>query len=262
MEKVNLHIPELKSSFSSQKFFRKADLRDFYRARSGELSEKTFRRILYALVRRHLILRVDAGVYTLDNGQDRSQSLKKFIPAFSPELRELNISVKAAFPYAEYLLWETRALHELMLHQPGRNQIILEVEKEVAESVFNFLNIHYPGKAFLQPDRVTFERYILPYSVSMIVTAMLTQSPHHKVEDILTPKLEKILVDIFADDEIFYVFHGEELVNIFKTAFHRYQISQKAIFRYAKRRKIYRKIRMFIEQKTDIILIQREEFGP
>ena len=144
-----------------------------------------------------------------------------------------------------------------MLHQPGQNQIILETEKETAESVFNFLNDRYEGKVFLQPDRVIFERYILPRTESIIVSNLITQSPHQKVNDIPCPRIEKILVDIFADDEIFYLFQGHELAHIFETIFERYLVSEKALFRYAERRKVGQKIRSFINRETNIRLIQQ-----
>jgi hypothetical protein len=259
MNDLNLYLPELRGAFSGRKFFAKADLRNFYRKRSPSLSETAFRRILYALERRDVIIPVDAGVYKFTNGQNASPALKKFTPSFSAELRQIDSAIKAAFPYTDYQVWETRSLHEFMLHQPGQSQIILETEKDVSESVFNFLNARLVGRTFLYPDRLTFERYILPRPDSVIITALFTQSPHQRVEDIPTPKLEKILVDIFANEEIFYIFHGEELVHIFETAFERYQVSQKAIFRYAQRRRIDQKIREFILKKTKIQLIKLEE---
>ena len=65
MEEVKLYFSELKDSLSTQSFFRKTDLRDFYRSRSAELSENAFRRILYALEKRTLIRKIDRGVYTM-----------------------------------------------------------------------------------------------------------------------------------------------------------------------------------------------------
>ena len=259
MEDLTLHLSELKRAFSGRSFFRKTELRDFYRSRSAELSGKTFRRILYALEKGDLIRKIDIGVYTLGNDQPGHQSQKKFIPTFSTELSALSNSIKAAFPFVEYLIWETKILHEFMLHQPGQNQTILEAEKETVDSVFNFLNDRHGGKVFLQPDRVTFERYILPRADSIIVSVLITQSPHQKVNDIPCPKMEKILVDIFADDKIFYVFQGQELVHIFEDVFERYRISEKTLFRYAERRKVAPRIRTFINQETDIKLIQQRE---
>jgi len=259
MSELNLFLPELQRAFSGRKFFGKMDLRSFYQKRSPSLSEPAFRRILYTLERRDQIIPVDAGVYRFPNGHTAPHALKKFTPTFSAELRQIDREVKTAFPYAETLIWETLCLHEFMLHQPGQSQVILETEKDVSESVFNFLNARFIGRVFLQPDRLTFERYILPRPDSIVITSLLSQSPHQKVEGVLTPKLEKILVDIFSDEDIFYIFQGEELAHIFEAAFQRYQISQKAIFRYAQRRKMGQKIREFIQKKTKIQLIQLEE---
>ena len=259
MNDMNLFLPELHSAFSGRKFFGKMDLRSFYQKRSPSLSEPAFRRILYTLERRDQIIPVDSGVYRFPNGHTAPHALKKFTPTFSAELRQIDHEVKTVFPYAETLIWETRCLHEFMLHQPGQSQIILETEKDVSESVFNLLNARFVGRVFLQPDRLTFERYILPRSDSILITSLLTQSPHQKIEGVSTPKLEKILVDIFADEDIFYIFQGEELAHIFDAAFASYQLSQKAIFRYAQRRKVGQKIREFIQKKTKIQLIQLEE---
>ncbi|HNT25828.1 MAG TPA: hypothetical protein PKM21_15775 [Anaerolineales bacterium] len=256
MNDMNLFIPELHGAFSGRRFFGKADLRNFYQKQFFSLSETAFRRILYALERREQIIAVDAGVYQFPDLNKRPHALKKFTPSLSAELRQVDREVKAAFPYAETMIWETRLVHEFMLHQPGQSQIILETDKEVAESVFNFLNTRFVGRTFLWPSRVTFERYILPRSDSVIITSLLTQTPHQKVEDIPTPKLEKILVDIFSDEDIFYIFHGEEMTHIFETAFERYQVSQKSLFRYAERRKVGSKIRSFIKQQTKIQLIR------
>jgi len=258
MTDIDLYIPELISTFSDRRFFHKADLVNFYRSQSTRYSENAFRRFLYGLEKRGLIQPVDAGVYTLSNEQSTPRPQKKFIPAFSPELSARNESIRTAFPYLIYLLWETKILHEFMLHQPGKNQIILETEKVAAESVFNFLSSQEEGKVFLQPDRTEVERYIMPKIDSVIVLDLITQSPRQKVNEIPCPKLEKILVDIFADTSMFYIFQGQELVNIFETAFHTYRISEKTLFRYAGRRKVSPKIRTFINQQTNIHLIQQD----
>ena len=256
MSELNLHLPELKSALSGRQFFGKAELRNFYQAHSSTLSEQAFRRILYALETRNLILAVDTGVYQLPGDQAQSQKTGPFVPFISAELRQMSAAVKTAFPYAEHLLWETQVLHEFMLHQPGQSQVILETEKDVAESVFNFLHPRYGGRLFLKPDRLTFERYVLPLSQSILVTSLVTQAPQQKVEDISVPRLEKILVDIFADEQIFFVFHGEEMAHIYETAFDRYPVRQKTLFRYAGRRKKDQKIRDFIQRETNIQLIR------
>ena len=139
-----------------------------------------------------------------------------------------------------------------MLHQPGQSQIILEVEKEAAESVFNFLASRYPGKVFLEPKQPIFERYVLNSPGTIIVSHLISRSPIQKVDGIPCPKIEKILVDIFADEEKILAFHGQELVHIYENAFQTYSVSEKTLFGYAERRKVRERIRTFIVQSTSI----------
>lgn len=259
MKTENLLIPEFQNAFSARSILYKTDLHKFFQTRSAESSEAAFRRFLYALEKDGYIQRIDAGVYTSGNAQTPIRIRNKFVPELSPEIISLGNAIKMAFPYTKYLIWETRILQEFMLHQPGQNQVILEVEKDAAESIFNFLNNRIGGKVFIKPDRLTFERYILPRAETTIVLSRITQPPQLTINGVPYPRLEKILVDVFADIELFYIFHGQELVHIFETAFERYLISEKALFRYAERRSVGQKIRAFIHKETQIQLLQERK---
>jgi len=152
------------------------------------------------------------------------------------------------------MLWETSLLHEFMLLQPGQNFTILEIEKDACESAFNFLSQEYPGRIFLAPDRSIMERYVLPQPDSILVFRLVTESPGRDVKGIPFPRLEKVLVDIFVEDDIFYFLQGEELVRIFENAFSSYWISERTLFRYARRRKASQKLRQFIFERAKVEL--------
>jgi len=143
-----------------------------------------------------------------------------------------------------------------MRHLPATNLVLIETEGEAAESVFNFLNGRYEGSVFLEPDRMMVERYVLTKSQSMIVSPLITQAPRQVVDGIPYPKIEKILVDLFVDDETFFVYQGRELVTIYESVFNRHPIGEKTLFRYAGRRNARRELETFINTKTDIELIQ------
>jgi len=179
---------------------------------------------------------------------------KQFFPTWSLELVHLNDVFRKAFPYAKYMLWETSLLHEFMLLQPGQNFTILEIEKDACESAFNFLSQEYPGRIFLAPDRSIMERYVLPQPDSILVFRLVTESPGRDVKGIPFPRLEKVLVDIFVEDDIFYFLQGEELVRIFENAFSSYWISERTLFRYARRRKASQKLRQFIFERAKVEL--------
>jgi hypothetical protein len=251
---------EVIQAFSGSRLVHKSDLRNYYQEHSRGASEQAFRRFLYQLEKKQFITPVGAGGYTIHDPATQKIGKKgRFSPAWSQELVELNKTVRAAFPYIQYMGWETRALHEFMVHQPGQNLFILEAEKDATESVFHRLSQQRPGKVFLEPDRTTMERYVLNQPEATLVNRLITQSPRKIAHGLPYPKLEKILVDLYADEERFYFLQGEELVHIFENAFSSYWISEITLFRYAGRRKVSEKIRQFISTKTRVELALTQE---
>lgn len=249
---------DIKISFENSKFVRKTDLRRFYLQRHPDLTEQTFRRILYALEKQQIITPIGAGVYVLRE-QSHSTGKSIFAPALTSEIESINSIIQKTFPYINYLIWDTKILHELMTHQPGRNQITLEVEKDACESVFNRLKEQFVSRVFLDPDRKSFERYVVDIPDSIILYRLITQSPKIVVNRVPSARLEKILVDIFADEKRFYVFQGQELVTIYENAFASYWVNEKTLFRYAGRRRIAKELRAFINNQTTIELFQSQE---
>jgi hypothetical protein len=248
-----LAIPELEMKFSNRGSVRKVELWEFYHLQNPDLTEQAFRRILYSLEKERLITPIGAGIFVLLN-PFLAFNKKKFVPSLSPTALELSLDVRENFPYTPYLIWETRALHEFMTLQPGQNQIILEIDKEATESVFNKLKEQSSGNIFLEPNRVTFERYIIDSTESILLLQLVTQSPKMKTKGVVSARLEKILVDIFSDEDRFFTFHGQEMINIFENAFSMYWINTKTLFRYAGRRKVVERLKNFINTRTQIDL--------
>lgn len=246
-----LHLNELTKAFLASGRVQKSALRSFYARLEPALTEQAFRRILYALEKRQALTPIGAGIYAIHENSVPS-SRKNYVPTWSQSHQMLKQMLRETFPYLEILSWETGILREWMTHQPVNNQIILETEREACESVFNHLQQKYPGQVFLEPDRAMMERYVLPLPESILVTHLITQSPKKKLGQLIFPRLEKILVDVFADSDKFFTFQGEELVHIFENSFAAYWISEKTLFRYAGRRKVTAKLMEFFESRTDI----------
>jgi hypothetical protein len=248
-----LHLNELNTAFLAKGRVQKSALRSFYACLEPALTEQTFRRILYALEKRQALTPIAAGIYAIHENA-APPSKKNYMPAWSTSHQALKQMLQETFPYLETLSWETATLREWMIHQPVSTQIILETERDACESVFNHLQQKYLGRVFLEPDRATMERYVIPLPESVLVTHLITQSPKKKMGQLIFPRLEKILVDVFADSDKFFAFQGEELVHIFENSFAACWISEKTLFRYAGRRKATAKLMEFIESRTDIKL--------
>jgi hypothetical protein len=259
---TKLHELELRNTFADMQSVQKAELRSFCYQLSHSTNEQSFRRFLYGLEKRQIITPIGAGVFIFhDPFLHQTAKKHRFSPDPSQYLVSLNKEVHEAFPYIKYLVWETKVLHEFMVHQPGQNLFIIETEKEVCESVFNALSERTPGQIYLDPDRITMERYVLHQPDRVIISRLVTQTPMRISQGIPSPKLEKILVDIFLDEEKYFFFQGEELVRIYENAFSSYWINEKTLLRYAGRRKVSGKLRQFIKEQTQIQLSQPEENG-
>jgi hypothetical protein len=253
--KVKVNKLELRNAFSGLGSVQKSDLRNFFVHHSQLATEQAFRRFLYELEKQQIIIPLGAGIYALlDKGSQSATKKKRFSPTWSQELGHLSETIRKAFPYIQYLVWETKVLYEFMIHQPGQNFFILETEKDVAESAFNLLSQEYQGKTFLEPARVTMERYVLAQPDSILISRLVTQSPWKTIHGIPFPKLEKILVDIFVDGDKYYYFQGEELRRIFENAFSTYWINEKTLSRYAGRRMVSEKLLQFVREHTQIEL--------
>ena len=122
-----------------------------------------------------------------------------------------------------------------MLHQPGWFYTILEVEKDVMESVFYALKEQ--GKdVFLDPSEEILDKYLINSREPIIITRLITEAPTRKIHNVVTPTLEKILVDIFCDQTLFATYQGAELKRIYQAAFEKYKLSRVKMMRYANRR--------------------------
>lgn len=248
--------PETQSflkSFEGHEIVKKSDLWNYYFSSNLVFSKNDFRRKLYALEKTGLITPIGSGLYGISN--PFSHYLKKtFTPQLSADVEEINAILKNRFPYTPYLIWETKVIYQFMTHQPGQNRIILDIDRSAIESVFNFLRDEYTSNLFIEPNRTTLEHYSNNSEHLILLLGLTSQSPRLKVNGLPTAKIEKILVDVFADDNSFMIFHGRELANIFTNAFSKYWVNPKTLFRYAGRRQVTDSLTTFISTKTDIDL--------
>jgi hypothetical protein len=121
-----------------------------------------------------------------------------------------------------------------MRHQPFKHFVIVEVEKIAVEQVFNDLNNNF-SKVYINPDDIFFDRYISASEDVIIVKNLYSEAPTLKRNELTIPTLEKILVDMLIDKELFAAQQGE-LDFIFKSAFDKYDINEAKMKRYAARR--------------------------
>lgn len=226
-----------KESFSREKLF------NFFIYFEPDLKEGTFGWRIYDLKRKNIIKAIMRGRYTISYKP-------KYKPEISNDLLKLAKKIKDRFEDVKYCIWETNWLNEFSQHQSSKRILIIEVERDFTDSFFYELKENFKRDIYLTPDEKTINFYIAESMQPIVIKRLVTRSPiserTEKKIKFHTPLLEKILVDIFVEDKLFYYSQGSELIHIFENALKNYDINFTKLFSYAKRRERDIDIKMFL----------------
>lgn len=196
---------------------------------------------LYDFKRAGLIADISRGIYVLQK--------HNFKPDLAvDDIKKISKKMATSLPLLKYCVWSTKWIHDLMIHQPTTSILIVETEPGAENSVFSLLQ-EITKDPLIKPSAIEIERYVLGTN-KIIIKSLVHDSPliHELVP---TPKIEKILVDLFIEKDLFLQFQGKELVNIFSNAFASYDINLTTLLAYAERRKKKKDLIEFIKIKIE-----------
>lgn len=219
--------------FKNREDFSREELFDFYRNFEPNLKEGTFGWRISDLKERNIIKTVKRGLYIISYRP-------KYRPEISSELLKLGKKIGSKFEDVKFCLWETSWLNEFLQHQSSKCMIIVEIEKGYEESLYFEIKDNFKHDVYLNPHEREINLYITESNLPIVIKKLITRSPlstrtENRVK-VPAPQLEKILVDLFADEKLFYFYHGSELMHLFENALSRYTINYTRLFSYAKRR--------------------------
>lgn len=216
---MNISNEIIRFATSKQSFSRRELFENFC-----NLSEKSLSQQLYRLLKTNRLERVKQGFYRLPVS----------LFAVSDEIKQLNEILKNQFPFAVFCFWSSNVLMSFMHHIPNLNFIYIDVENGVAESVFNFLKNNQKKSIFFRPSKEEYNRYITG-TQAIIVRQLVSESPLQTIENVQTPTLEKVLVDIAGDVEFDFL-QGAEITYFYRNVLERHKINERKLLRYASRR--------------------------
>ncbi|KAB1063141.1 hypothetical protein F3059_10870 [Salibacter halophilus] len=226
----SLHINKLRDTFTNKSKITIQDLIDFYKQFEEETKRSTIDWRIYKLTQRGVLQRISRGNYSLSKSK-----VKTFVPEIDKSLKHLFNTVNKQFPYIKASLWTTKWINEFMLHQPGKFHTLLEVDREVMESVFYDLKDKRKN-VFLDPSKEIIDKYVTNIKDPIIIVPLITEAPTQRVNEVHTITIEKMLVDIFCDPDLFAAYQGTEMIRIYETALEKYHINEPKMLRYANRR--------------------------
>ena len=180
---------------------------------------------------------VDKGIIQrVGRGKYRLGEQKEFEPYISKENANLFFELKEEYPFLDICIWSTQWLGQWMLHVPGTYETIIEVEKDSEENVFYFVS-ESRSNVFINPKQDILNKYAKSGEPIIIIKNLVTGSPLQIIDDIQIPTIEKIIVDLIADSELYSAYQGRDLYSILENAFEYNTINEDKLLRYAKRRK-------------------------
>jgi hypothetical protein len=209
-----------------------------------EVKTSTINWRIYDLVQSGVLTRIGRGKFSIGGN-------RIYMPEISSKIKSIYNKLKKEFPYLRMCIWNTSCLNEFMIHQPGRFYMLVEVDKDAAQSVFYYLK-DIKFSVFIEPAKDLIEKYIQDEKEPLIVKSLVSEAPLQTINRINSPTIEKILVDIFCDDVIFAAQQGSEMRTIFQEALNKYAVNENRMFRYADRRRKKDSFREYLSTISNI----------
>lgn len=238
-------------AFKGRSSFDRDELFQFYIHFEPTLKESTFSWRIYDLKKKDIIKTIGRGLYVISYKP-------KYKPVLSDNVLKIASKTNEKFEEIQYAIWENQWLNEFTQHQVSNQMIVVEAEKEFIESLYYYLNDSLKMDFFLNPDDKEIEFYISESTVPVVIKRLVTRAPISKLKvkknAVPIATLEKIMVDLFADENLFHFYQGSELINIYEKILERYSINFTKLFSYAKRRKKEQEIKQFMNNHIPNVL--------
>lgn len=226
MKNVNL-AHSLKVQFSGRKEITTKEISEALQEHFPDLSGNTIAWRLNQLKKDKLLYQIGRGLYTFD-----------YKPEFSPELslrsKRLYNRVKALYR-GDIVMWDTILLNEIAGGNISKYWVFLALNKDELDALFGEM-LSFSKKVYLQPDKETTARYLIPQEEAIILTALISETPTEQSGDYLSPSIEGILVNAWFEHEQYLQPIGLDIYKLFEQAFTKYNVNKSKLLRYAARR--------------------------
>lgn len=227
--KKNKIDKEIMEHFKNFEMISREELFEYYKRYEADLKPQTFAWRLYDLKKKNIVQEIKTGFYKISDRQP-------YIPLIDEKMKQIYNNIANEFFDQRFVIWSTSWINEFTLHQTFQNFYLLESSYEITDSVFYKLKELEVPNVFLRPDKEQIANYIIGADSPIVIVKLIMKAPIKKINKILVPTLEKILVDLYADKNIFYMYQGHELKEIFRNVFKKYLLNYTKLFHYARRR--------------------------
>lgn len=230
----------LKTKYFEKKIINKTQIKEEYNAIYKNIKNENINLVINWLKKNGVIAPINKDIYFF----------KEYIPyniKYGEDEIKIYKSIKKEYPKINIAVWNTSNLNNFNQHHVISTYIVVEVEKLGIEVVAFLLKEKFENKftILMEEDLTNNKLLYLNNERLLIIKKLIYKSPIKKNKDIIVPKLEKILVDLFID-KIYLIYQGNELIHIYENAIKLSDVNFTTLYMYAKRRNKEKEIREFI----------------
>jgi len=200
------------------------------------------------LVRQGKAVRIGRGVYGFI-------SKKRFKPEMSEETRRACSILQKQFKYLVVTVTDSGMLGQFMNLQPFSTVVVIETRKSAVSSVLSELR-RGGVDAYAKRDYAKLKRYVVSSQPFLVRTELVVNPSLIQEENYRSSNLEKLLVDIVCDDDIYGQYQGEELINIYSNATDRYAVNYSQMLKYATARKKKAVVQKMLQETAEYAKIR------
>lgn len=215
---------------TKDKIYSKEEIRNIiFQQSHNEISEVALHKRINKMIDSGELSRVGNGRYIFT-----SKKRFGYINAYEISLDILNKLKNRFDNSAKYIIYESTILNLFLNHLIGHPTTIVEVEKDLVETVYWFLKESGYQNVLLNPNENENYTYNQYDGKCIIVKTMVSQSPINNKQH--TTTIEKLLVDIVCDKTLNMFYEGAEIPSMVEDILNKYAVKYDTVRNYAKRR--------------------------
>jgi hypothetical protein len=193
-------------------------------------TQSSCRWVLSALLKEGSLMRIYCGGYR------KTTELKHYEPVSLEKHTSAALALlKKALPEAKIVAFDSAMLNEWLNELIAHSTGIIEMDPAFLEDAYYVLKAKYKGTVLLKPNEKEMTHY--RNGETLLLEPLRSRAPLSRKEN--TIRLEKLMVDLLADDFFAYFYSASELPDIYESMSRNYALDVDTLFAYAKRRLVY-----------------------
>lgn len=182
---------------------------------------------LNELVKKNLITRLGRGIYYFSGTSKMEFSTNVYV-----DVQKVIRLIKAKFKYVDIVIEDSKWFADYIVQQPFSTVVKIEVNEPAVEAVADYLRKN-GIEAFSCEDLDYADKYFNGVRM-FVIDKIRFNNPVNKInKNFSIAKIEKIMVDIVCDDDIFKQYQGWELENFYNNVTDKCLVNFSTIIRYA-----------------------------